>query len=40
MHTLSSRLIVALSLLVGATGASAQTADDIVERSLKALGGR
>lgn len=40
MHTLSSRLLVALFVLVGATAASAQTADDIVERSLKALGGR
>jgi outer membrane lipoprotein-sorting protein len=40
MHTLSSRLFVALCLLIGATAASAQTADEIVERSLKALGGR
>jgi hypothetical protein len=40
MHTLSSRLTVALLFLASAHAAAAQTADDIVERSLKALGGR
>ena len=40
MRTLSSRLIAAVAVLVVAHAASAQSADEIVEKSLAAVGGR
>ena len=40
MRTLSSRLIAAIGVLVFAQAASAQTADEIIEKSIAALGGR
>lgn len=40
MKTLSTRLAMALVLLSWATAAGAQTADEVLEKSLTALGGR
>ena len=40
MRTLSSRLIAAVGILVFAQAVSAQTADEVIEKSIAALGGR
>ena len=40
MRTLSSRLIAAVVVLIFAQAASAQTADEIIEKSIAAIGGR